>query len=76
MLIFKKQVFYEAKFLVHHRSCECKCRLNESVCNSKKKWNHNEYPCECKELDNWGTCKNDYKACEVDEYLDIKNCSV
>ena len=27
-------------FLVQHESCECKCRLNENVCNSKEKWNH------------------------------------
>ena len=32
----------ETKFLVQHESCECKCGLNESVCNSKQKWNHNE----------------------------------
>ena len=43
--------------------------------------------CECKELDVWGSCeKGDIwnssmcdcecnKACKIDEYLDIKNCS-
>ena len=25
----------ETKLLVQHKLCECKCRLNESVCNSK-----------------------------------------
>ena len=30
---------------------DCKCLLNESVCNPKQKWNHNEYRCECKEVD-------------------------
>ena len=35
-------------FLVHHESCKYKCglkvyvRMNESVCNSKQKWNHDE----------------------------------
>lgn len=35
------QVFYlisginETRFLVHYESCEVKCELNESVCNSK-----------------------------------------
>ena len=55
--------------------------------NSKQKWNHNEFRCECKKLDDWGPCKNHYmwnpstsdckcnKACKIDEYLDIKNCS-
>ena len=27
------------RFFVHHESCECKCRLNERVCNSKQKLN-------------------------------------
>ena len=43
--------------------------------------------CECKELDDWGSCKDDYiwnpstcycdcnMACEIAEYLDIKNFS-
>ena len=27
----------ETRFLDYHESCECKCRLNESVCNSMQK---------------------------------------
>ena len=27
----------ETRFLVQHESCECKYRLNESVCNWKEK---------------------------------------
>ena len=38
----------ETKFLVQHESYECKCGLNESVCNSKRKWNHDECQRECK----------------------------
>ena len=41
----------KTRFSVQHESCECRCRLNEVVCNSKQKLNHNEYRCECKELD-------------------------
>ena len=26
----------EIRFLVQHETCECKCTLNESVCNSKQ----------------------------------------
>ena len=37
------------RFLVLHESCEGKCGLNERVCNSKQKWNHEEYRCECKD---------------------------
>ena len=59
-------------------------RLNESVYNSNQKWNHDECQYECKELDDWGSCENDYmrnlstcdceynKASTTDEYLDIK----
>ena len=42
------QVFYlilgikETRFLVQDESCVSKCGLNESVCDSKKKWNHDE----------------------------------
>ena len=50
----------EARFLVQHEWCECKCRLNEIVCNSKKKWNYDKCWCECKELNNWSSCKGDY----------------
>ena len=27
----------ETRFLVQHESCECKCRLDENVSNSKQK---------------------------------------
>ena len=33
----------EAIFLAQHKLRECKCGLNESACNSKQKWNHDEY---------------------------------
>ena len=75
----------ETRYLVHE-SCQCKCGLNESVCNSKQKWDHDECRCECNELDDWGSFKDDYiwclsmcncecnKARESNEYLDIENC--
>ena len=50
----------ERRFLGQHKSCECKCRLNKSVCNSKQKCNPGECKCECKQLDYWGSYKNDY----------------
>ena len=77
----------ETRFLVQNESSECKCRLNESLCNSKQKWNHNECRCECKKLGGSVSCKNDYmwnittcgckcnEAYKYDKYLDIKNCS-
>ena len=49
----------ETRYLVQHESCESKCGLSQSVCNSKQKQNHDEYECECKELDGWGSCNYD-----------------
>ena len=77
----------EARFIVLHESCECICGLNKSGCNTKQKRNHDKCRCECKDLDDWGSCIKDYmwnpstcdcecnKACKIDEYLDIKICS-
>ena len=50
----------ETRFLVQHESGEFKCVINKNACNSKQKWNHNECRCECKELDDWRSCKDDY----------------
>ena len=41
----------ETRFLDDQKSCEHKCGLNQSVCNSKQKLNRDEFRCECKELD-------------------------
>ena len=53
--------------------------MNESVCNSLQKWNHDESRCEGKKLNEWGFWINGdcecNKACKFDEYLDIENCS-
>ena len=51
---------YLKRFLVQYQSCECKCTLSKSLCNSKKKWNNDECWCLCKELDDWVSCKDDY----------------
>ena len=41
----------ETRILVQHESSECKCTLNEGVCNSNQKQNHGECWRECKEID-------------------------
>ena len=38
----------EAKTMVKDISCDCKCNLNSTTCNSKKKWNHESFQSECK----------------------------
>ena len=46
----------EAKTIRKHISCDCKCELNCTTCNSNQKWNNETYQWECK---NYGTCKKD-----------------
>ena len=69
----------ETRLSVQHESCECKCGVNESVCNSKQKQNYDECQSECKELDDWSSCKDEFmwnpgtcdcecnKTCKTDE---------
>ena len=72
-------VVNESRFLVQNESCQCKCGINESLCNSKQKWNHNECRCECKELDDSVSCKNDYMCnhrmcdCKCNKHVKLKN---
>ena len=61
----------ETRYLVQHESFESKYGLNK--CNSKQKWIHDEFRCECKELDDWSSCDDDYMldastcGCELNE---------
>ena len=69
-----------------HESCECKFRLDANVCNNKQRWNEDKCRCECKELIDKGRydkgfiwnpsdCNCEcYKSCNVEQYLDYKNC--
>ena len=41
---------YETRHKKWHETCKCKCRLNASVCNNKRRWNNDKCQCECKEL--------------------------
>ena len=73
----------ETKHIEQHKTCKCKCRLDTSVCNNKKKWNNDKY--ECKELIDKGICDIGFisnpsncececdKSCDVREYLDYEN---
>ena len=46
----------DAKTLVKHISCDCKCKFNSATCNSNQKCNKT-FQCECK---NYCKCKKDY----------------
>ena len=39
--------------------------MNESICNSKQKWNCDECQCECKELADCGSCEKDWVLVHV-----------
>ena len=39
-----------------HETCNCICRLDGSICNSKQRWNEDKCRCECKELIDKGVC--------------------
>ena len=76
----------ETIFIFQNESCECKCRLNGSVCNSKQKFNCDDYRGDWKEFDDLGSCKKGYiwalstydcewnEACEIDQYLENWKC--
>ena len=44
----------EAKIMVKHISCDCKCKFNSTTCNLNQKWNNETCQFECK---NYCTCK-------------------
>ena len=76
----------ETRHIEWHETCKCKCRLDDSVCNNKQRWNDDKYRCECKELIDKGVCDKGFiwnpsncececdKVCDVSEYLDYENC--
>ena len=47
----------ESKTLTKHISCECKCKLDGTKCNSNQWWNNNNCRCECKKR---YMCEKDY----------------
>ena len=41
---------------------KCKCKLDASVRNNKKRWNDDKCQCECKELIDKGVCNKGYSG--------------
>ena len=76
----------ETRHTKWHEACRCKCRLDSSVCNNKRRLNDDKYRSECKELidkgisDNRFMCDPSYwececnKSCNTGKYLHYKNC--
>ena len=77
----------ETRNVLWHESCKCVCRLNSSVCNSKRIWNSDTCRCDCNEhfagiiscdkgyTWNPSTCECQCDTwCKPGQYLDHKNC--
>ena len=76
----------EKRHIEWHETCKCKCRLDTSVCNNKKRLSDEKCRCECKELTDKGVCDKGSiwnpsncececnKSCDTWEYLDYGNC--
>ena len=74
------------RYIKWHETCQCKYRLDASVCNNKQRRNEDKCRCECKELVDKEICDKRFicnpsncececdKSCDVGEYLDYKNC--
>ena len=52
-----KTTINEAKTLIKHISCGCKCKFDNTTCNSNQKWNNKICLCECK---NYYKCEKHY----------------
>ena len=72
----------EAKFIVCHESCKCKCILDGSACNMKQWWNNDicHCHCHCKELVDYSSCDEGFIwnrstcNCECDKTGDVGGC--
>ena len=72
----------QIKHIEWHKTCKCKCGLDSSVCNNKRKWNEDKCKCECREelidkercnkgfIWNPSNCKCECdRSCDIREYL-------
>ena len=74
----------EIRHIIWHKTCKCIYRLSASVCNNRQRWNKDKCRCGCKELIDKEICDKGFiwnrsncncdKSCDVEEYLDYKNC--
>ena len=46
----------EAKTMTKYISCDCKCKFNNTPCNSNQKWNNETCQCKCK---SYHKCRKD-----------------
>ena len=77
----------ETRHIIWHESCKCICTLNASGCNNRQSSNEGKCRCECKELMDKEICDKGFiwnpsncececdKSCDIEGYLDYKNCN-
>ena len=73
----------ETRCIEWHETCKCKCRLDDSACNNKQRWNKVKCRRECKELLDKGVCDKEFiwspsnRECECAKTcnLDYENLS-
>ena len=76
----------ETRSIKWHETYKYICRLNETICNNKPRWNEEKCRCECKELIDKGVCDKGFiwnssncececnKSCNISQYLDYSDC--
>ena len=76
----------ETRHIEWYETSKCKCRLDASVCNNKRRWNEDKWRCESKGLIDKRVCDKGFiwnpsncecefdELCDIDEYLDYENC--
>ena len=46
----------ETRHIKWHKTCKCRCRLDNSAGNNKQRWNEDKCRCECRVLIDKGMC--------------------
>ena len=76
----------ETRYVSWHATCKCKCRLDVSACNNRKRWNKDKCRFERKELIDNGRCNEGFirkpskceceydRSFDVGRYLDYESC--
>ena len=76
----------EIRHIKSHKTCKCRCRLDASICNNKRRWYDGKCRCECKGLIDKGMCDKGFiwnpsncececdKSYDIGEHSDYKNC--
>ena len=41
-------IINETRYIEWHETCKCNCRLDDSVCNNKQRWNEDKCMCKYK----------------------------